>query len=672
MKEYTKSQVISDLKCKGIEAKYISSLLNKGISKLYLYENYTYNYKKNIDVMKNNGIFLEDYFKNYEEKESYDKSRKRFEQFNDDCAKTLINQKSKKLIRCISSHKKIFNKDTYKYFHTLAELNVSVDFIKNNIAKKIKALDTSDLLNDALTTHIDTFSKWDLNAKLPIIKANYTHVISTQNNKIIFEVEDFDSSKNLGSPMWCITRDNDDFENYRKDSDRIVFCYDFNKEASDNEHKTAYIINAQGHVTSGYYNDDTFMEKEKYSQYEKYFDSYTENDFIQRLESKNYSNEHQILLLIANEFEDNIKDLMFDADFSKLTEDVFQNFVGKNNEKALFKIIEKYPEILITPDNDGRLLNILLNYAESVNYSEFGSDMITSVMSSNQLMEVALKNNLKYTEEFILNISYSRKDSEKQFDLLSENTNYNLKNNIDKLTTYHFSKKIFELFTQVEEKMKLKEHIKSNKELVFSMINCHNNQDAFEYLSLDKTKDKELINHLTMKMAEKTSNINDFNINKNLAKVSENSGNEMTKSIKNVILNRPRSLFTMKREIEQNNIFFSKEETLDICSLFIFEEKYKNSKTLSLTDKYEDLLAFKIAIPFVKGVFGSPSLNMEGLSEFVDLIKDSKITEECKSEEEKEYINSRIALIESVSPISFLNNKIKTNSSKNNLKLKKG
>ena len=70
MSEYSKQDVIDSLKCKGIEAKYISSLLNKGISKQYLYENYIFNYQKNIGIMRNNKIFLEDYFKDYKENES--------------------------------------------------------------------------------------------------------------------------------------------------------------------------------------------------------------------------------------------------------------------------------------------------------------------------------------------------------------------------------------------------------------------------------------------------------------------------------------------------------------------------------------------------------------------------------------------------------------------------
>lgn len=661
MSEYTKSQVISDLKCKGIEAAYISSLLNKGISKQYLYENYIYNYQKNIDVMKNNKIYLEDYFKNYNEKESPSDSRKRFENFNDDCSKALIAQHAKKLIRCISSHKKIFNEKTYQYFHTLAELKVDVEFIKNNVGKKIKAINTTEELNKTLKTHIDTFSDWDLGAKLSIIKQNNTHIISTQNNKIIFEVEDYESSRNLGSPMWCITRDNEDFENYRKDSDRIMFCYDFNKEAEDNEHKTAYIVNAQGNVTSGYFNDDSIMNKDKYSQYQDYFDKYTEEEFLYRLENKNYSFEYQILLLIANEFEENISEMIEESNFNNLSEEKFRNFIGKNNEEAIFKIINKYPEILLPENNKGNLINTLMTYAEEVNYSEMGCKIITQVISSEELSKEAFKNKIKYTEDIIHNISLSGYESEEQIKVLASNKNYDLKKDIKKLTSLHFGKRVFELFELLEEDFKLKNFIKENKNVVFEMINCHQNAEAFKYLSLNKDNDIELIEYLVNEFNNKKDKISEsrqYEISKQLANLSNNADEEVKKAIKLNILKRPRNLFSMRKDVAENEVVFSKEETLNICSGLIFEEKYDNAKKLDKIDKYEDLLIFRLPEPFIKGIFGSSSLDSEGLSEFINFIKDKEILNQCKTDVEKHQIETKIKMIESHSTIDFLNNKI--------------
>jgi hypothetical protein len=670
MEEYNKQDVITSLKCKSIEAKYILSLLNKGISKRYLFENYIYNYQKNIDVMKNNKIFLEDYFKDYHESESQSKSRQRFEKFNDDCAKTLIKQKSKKLIRTISSHKKIFNEDTYKYFHTLAELNVTVDFIKKNIAKKIVQFTTTDDLNDALLKNINTFSDWDLNSKLKLINQNYVNIISTQNNKIIFEINDFESSKDLGSPIWCISRDEDDFENYRKNSDRIVFCYDFNKEPSDNENKTAYIINAQGHVTSGYFNDDCFMDKKDYNKYEEYFDKYTESEFVNRLEEKNYRNEYITLLLIANEFEDNIEYYLENCNFDNLNEqsedENFSNFLNKNNEKAIFKMINEYTHIFTKLSSEGKLLSSLVNYAEYINYSDLGSDIITDVIKNNDLMDCIFKNKLDYSKYPLNSISLSNKDSDIQFKSLLNNKNYDLRAEINSYEHFHFDKKIFNLLNSVEDKTQIREYIKLNPKIVVNIVKSQFTNEAFNYLQLDKENDKQLISIIKKEVLNNDDykNSRTYNIKKHIAEITEDE-NAINNVLKESIINRPRNLFSKRKDIENNNIKFTKEETLDICCGLIFENNFEKTKKLDIIYKYEDLLMFSLPEP----IFGSSSLNLEGISEFVDFIQDKNIINQCKNELEVDKIKNKIELIEQHSPISFLINKQKI--SKPKIKIKR-
>lgn len=669
MSEYSKQDVIDSLKCKGIEAKYISSLLNKGISKQYLYENYIFNYQKNIGIMRNNKIFLEDYFKDYKENESQHDSRKRFENFNDDCAKALIKQKSNKLIRTVSSHKKIFNDDTYKYFHTLAELNVTVGFVKENVADKIKAFESTESLNKLLLEHINDFSDWDFNSKLKLVKQNNVDILSTHNNKILFEVHDFESSNNLGSSMWCLSRDNEEetFENYRKDSDRVVFCYDFNKDASDNESKTAYIVNAQGNVTSGYFKNDDFMKENEYNRYEDYFDRYTENDFVSRLKEKNYSNEYISLLLIANEFEENIEDYLEECNFNHLDNTQFYDFLNKHDEKAVFKLIENYTEIFTELDDNGGLLDILMRYGESINYSDFGCDIITKIMENEQLMQCAFDNDLDYIKSALHNVSFSSKDSEKQFKLLISNKNYDIKQNLEELSYPHFNEEIFKLLESIEEEYNLKNYIKSNFDMAQKICYSHKTEEAFNYLDLDKENDKELIKFLK----EKYMNVDDRMKNKvlrvktKLSEISEDQ-EELNNVLKQNILSRPRNLFSGRKQLEANGVVFTKEETLDICCGLIFNEKYQDMHKLNSTDRYEDLLDFHLPEPFVKGIFGSSTLNMEGLSEFVNLIKNKNIINECKNEVEVDKIKTKIERIEKYSPLSFLINKEEKSLNKNN------
>ena len=93
------------------------------------------NYIINKNLMKNNDIILENYFKN-------DHQLSDFEFFNDQVQKTIIDNKAKKLKKRIISNKYLHlcNNDTHKLFHEMAQMEFTKQELQDYVGKKNKCI----------------------------------------------------------------------------------------------------------------------------------------------------------------------------------------------------------------------------------------------------------------------------------------------------------------------------------------------------------------------------------------------------------------------------------------------------------------------------------------------------------------------------------------------------
>jgi hypothetical protein len=242
-----------------------------------IYEKYT-RYR---NLMKRNKIIFNEYFETPIKK--YFESEKKIindlalsgavEKFEDDMEKTIINNESHKLLKSIISnkYKHLTNDETFNIFREFYNKEVKREEIQNFIGKKIAQYKNPEEFNKSLVLYLNQKMGWSHDKYLEKIRSMIPdeYVYFTDDNKIIFEASSFDVSREFGSDMWCITRDEIHFNDYTRELDRLVFCYDFDKNPDDVESQIAYVVEPDNFISSAYYKDDVCVVAENYIDIEK-------------------------------------------------------------------------------------------------------------------------------------------------------------------------------------------------------------------------------------------------------------------------------------------------------------------------------------------------------------------------------------------------------------------
>jgi hypothetical protein len=187
-----------------------------------------------------------------------------FEMINDTVEKTIRKQKAKSLLKSVISgkYKKLINDKTEKIFLALSEKNITKKEISNKVTKKIASFYSSEDLNIALEKEL--LSDWNLAYYKDKIKDLNVSVIEEKDNSIFLKVSDFNSMRELGSSLWCVTRETTYFNHYTTNFNELNVILDFNKPESDVESKIALLTSAKGHILEAYDKEDYKIEKTKY------------------------------------------------------------------------------------------------------------------------------------------------------------------------------------------------------------------------------------------------------------------------------------------------------------------------------------------------------------------------------------------------------------------------
>jgi hypothetical protein len=291
--EYLEKDLSEFLKHKKQDREIINHLLEQNISNLEtchrIYEKYT-RYR---NLMKENKIIFNEYFQEAlkDFKRSQEKSdntdwndnllnknisvmgfETAIEKFEDDMENTIINNEARKLRKSVISnkYKHLVDDKTDKIFRELYNQNVKRQEIQSFVTQKIAQHKKPDELNDVLTQYLNQKMGWSFEDYLKKVNGIIPkeNIYKSENNIIIFEADSFEASKALGSPMWCVTREKEYFNNYTSDMDRLIFIYDFNKSPEDLESLTAYIVEHDGRISSGYYKDDEPIDIKKFPKIE--------------------------------------------------------------------------------------------------------------------------------------------------------------------------------------------------------------------------------------------------------------------------------------------------------------------------------------------------------------------------------------------------------------------
>lgn len=286
-------------------------------------------------LLRQNNIIFNEYFydkfkdiENFSDKKSILLIEKTFENFNDDIEKTIINNNAKKLLRSVISnkYKHLINETTLNLFREFYVNGIKRDEIQKLITSKLAQYEHVDDFNGALQSHLfnkigwghDSFSK-RVREVIPDDLICYS-----DNNQIIFEAYNFKVSQKLGSPMWCVSRESENFDDYTYDLGRLFFKYDFSKNFEDIESLCAYVVEPTGYISSAYYKDDTNMAPSEYEHLESVMPKMTKQTIYEKLKSS-----REDLQFVDNNNRKDVMDKILFLDYI----DVFLNFFDEIEQR---------------------------------------------------------------------------------------------------------------------------------------------------------------------------------------------------------------------------------------------------------------------------------------------------------------------------------------------------
>lgn len=135
-----------------------------------------------------------------------------------------------------NKNRHIINEESLNIVKSFFDNHISKNIIREGVGKKIASIKTSEEFNDILKKERNNFFEWGENFIKAKIDSLNVEIVYNENNKFILEVKDFESSKIIGSPSWCISRSERFFKNYtHKANSTQYFLYDFNLSPEDSE-----------------------------------------------------------------------------------------------------------------------------------------------------------------------------------------------------------------------------------------------------------------------------------------------------------------------------------------------------------------------------------------------------------------------------------------------------
>lgn len=182
-----------------------------------------------------------------------------FEIFDDKIHKIVRKHKIEQYANSIVSnkYKSLYSDKTYTLMEELYDLGLSTHILQDMIGKKMASIKNTRSLNAALKSLISSIDGFDIKNIKMKAAANNVKVLFETDNYLVLEIDTFRQSKIMGSPSWCISRDNYHFENYTNGGKIQVFAYDFTLTAKDNKSIVGLTLTKAMKVHAAHNKNDT-------------------------------------------------------------------------------------------------------------------------------------------------------------------------------------------------------------------------------------------------------------------------------------------------------------------------------------------------------------------------------------------------------------------------------
>lgn len=163
-----------------------------------------------------------------------------------------------------NKNKHLLNDASLESFKVLMESGVSKGVIQNLVGKKLSAINTQDEFEKYLEKVIEHISSFSEDILMDKLNTNKITPVINENNVVVFEIDTFEQSQQLGSPSWCISRSNYYFNDYKNENTKQYFMYDFNKDEKDNESMIGFTIKKDGSMRTQHAKNDDYHEVDDY------------------------------------------------------------------------------------------------------------------------------------------------------------------------------------------------------------------------------------------------------------------------------------------------------------------------------------------------------------------------------------------------------------------------
>lgn len=189
------------------------------------------------------------------------------EQIDDFIAKTKLNHQIKNYANSIISnkYKALYNGKSFRLFKELYELKISKEDLQDNIGQKIASFEDSEALNRALHRYLESLNGFSKDTLLNNIKGKNCNIVYEEDDMLILNVKDFNTSKSIGSASWCISRSENYFTSYVSTPNNYqFFIYDYNKPSTDKSSMIGITLYRDGRYSAAHFkNDDEIAESNK-------------------------------------------------------------------------------------------------------------------------------------------------------------------------------------------------------------------------------------------------------------------------------------------------------------------------------------------------------------------------------------------------------------------------
>lgn len=165
------------------------------------------------------------------------KTSRTFEEFDDKIHKVVRKHKIEQYAMSIVSnkYKNLYSDKTFSIMEELYDMGISTHILQDMIGKKMASIKNTRSLNAALKSLLSSINGFEISNIKMKAKANNVKILFEAEDYLVLEIDNFKQSKAMGSPSWCISRDDYHFNSYTEGGNIQVFAYDFSLTSKDNK-----------------------------------------------------------------------------------------------------------------------------------------------------------------------------------------------------------------------------------------------------------------------------------------------------------------------------------------------------------------------------------------------------------------------------------------------------